>query len=75
MYYKLIAVDLSRQKECDADLKAIQKIEFGQLKSTAEANAAGESMFAFSFLEKIKEMRLKFSQRSVKGDKLWRNKS
>ena len=32
-YYRLIAVDLSRQKELDADPKAIQQIEFvGQLK-------------------------------------------
>ena len=31
--YGLTAVDLSRQKELDADLKAIQQIEFvGQLK-------------------------------------------
>ena len=27
-YYRLIAVDLSRQKELDADPKAIQQIEF-----------------------------------------------
>ena len=33
--YKLIAVDLSRQKELDSDPKAIQQIEFvGQLKKT-----------------------------------------
>ena len=32
-HYRLIAVDLSRQKELDADPKAIQQIEFvGQLK-------------------------------------------
>ena len=32
-HYRLIAVDLSRQKELDADLKVIQQIEFvGQLK-------------------------------------------
>ena len=31
-HYKLIAVDLSRQKELDADPKAFQRIEFaGQL--------------------------------------------
>ena len=34
-HYRLIAVDLSRQKELDADPKAIQQIEFiGQLKKT-----------------------------------------
>ena len=33
--YRLIATDLSRQKELDADPKAIQQIEFvGQLKKT-----------------------------------------
>ena len=33
--YKLIAIDLSRQKESDAGPKAIQQIEFvGQLKNT-----------------------------------------
>ena len=32
-HYKLIAVDLSRQKDLDADSKAIQQLEFvGQLK-------------------------------------------
>ena len=33
-HYNLIAVDLSRQKELDADPKAIQQIEFvGQLEN------------------------------------------
>ena len=33
-YYRLIAVDLSRQKELDADPKTIQQIEFvGQLRN------------------------------------------
>ena len=37
-HYRLLAVDLSRQKELDADPKAIQQIEFvGQLK-TPDAN-------------------------------------
>ena len=27
-HYRLIAIDLSRQKELDADLKAIQQLEF-----------------------------------------------
>ena len=45
--YKLIAVDLSRQKELDADPKAIQQIEFvGQLTNTDGENADGtQSMF------------------------------
>ena len=38
-YYRLIAVDLSRQKELDADPKAIQQIEFvGQLKKLNNDN-------------------------------------
>ena len=33
-HYRLIAVDLSRQKELDADPKTIQQIEFvGQLRN------------------------------------------
>ena len=66
-HYKLIAVDLSRQKELDADPEAIQQIEFiGQLKNVDGINADGaESMFILTILEEIKEMRLKFSQGSV----------
>ena len=70
--YRLIAVDLSRQKELDADPKATQQIEFvGQLKKTdANGNAtdAGnndESTFVLTILEKIKETRLKFSQENI----------
>ena len=34
-HYRLMAIDLSRQKELDVDLKAIQQIEFvGRLKNT-----------------------------------------
>ena len=55
-HYRLIAVDLSRQKELDADLKSIQQIEFvGQLKKlNADDNV--KSMFIFTILEKIKEV-------------------
>ena len=45
-HYRIIAVELSRQKELDADSKAIQQIEFvGQLKNLNGAIAAGEVMF------------------------------
>ena len=48
-HYRLIAVDLSRQKESDADPKAIQEIEFlGQLKNTD----ATQSMSVSTILEK-----------------------
>ena len=65
--YKLIAVDWNRQKEIDADPKSIQQIEFvGQLKNTDGENTdATKFMFALTILQKIKEIRPKFSQRSV----------
>ena len=41
-HYRLIAVDLSRQKKLNADRKAIQQIHFfGQLKNTDAVNADG----------------------------------
>ena len=54
-------------EELYANLKAIQKIEFvGQLKNVDGINAAGtQNMFNLIILEKVKEMRLKFSQRSI----------
>ena len=33
-HYKLVAVDLSKQKELDADLRAIQQIEFKYILET-----------------------------------------
>ena len=33
-YYKLVAVDLSKQKELDADPRAIQQIEFKHMLET-----------------------------------------
>ena len=58
---------MSRQKDLNADPKAIQQIEFvGQLKNTNGVNADGtQSMFVLVILEKIKETRLKFSLGSV----------
>ena len=67
IYYKLIASGVSKQKELDADPKAIQQIEFvEQLKNIDGINADGtQNMSILTILEKIKEMRLKFSQASV----------
>ena len=60
-HYRLIAVDLSRQKELNAVTKAIQQIWFvRRLKNLDNAVAANESMFVLTILEKIKEKRLKF---------------
>ena len=67
-HYRLVVVDLSRQKELDADSLAIQPIEFvGQLKKLDDNGNAtdvdyDQSMFVLMILEKIKEIRLKFYQ-------------
>ena len=65
-HYRLIAVDLSRQKELDADPGAIQQIDFGgQLKNPDNEIVANESMFVLTILLKIKETKLKFSPGSI----------
>ena len=65
--YRLKAVDLNKQKELDADPKAIQQIEFvEELKNVDGVNADGtQNMFILTTLEKIKETRLKLSQGSL----------
>ena len=56
-HYRLIAVDFSRQKELDADLKVIQQIEFvGKLEkldvNDNTTNAGNDqSMFLLTILE------------------------
>ena len=76
-HYRLIKVDLSRQKELDPDPKTIHQIVFvGQLKMKTVKNVDGtQSIFALTILEKIKEARLTFSQESLKVGKLWKSKS
>ena len=66
-YYRLTAVDLSRQKELDADPKAIQQIEFvGKLNIAGSINTDGaESVFNLTIWEKLKKTRSKSSQGSV----------
>ena len=55
-HYRLIAVDLSRQKELDADPEAVQQIEFiGQLQNINNVNNNPESMFVLTILEKTKK--------------------
>ena len=70
-HYRLIAVDLNKQKELDTDPKAIQQIEFvGKLKKKKDNNnnatyaVNDQSIFVLT-ISKIKETRLKFSQGSV----------
>ena len=57
-HYQLIAVDLSKQKELDADPIAIQQIEFrGKLDTDAQI---------CTVLEKLKETILEFYKGTVK---------
>ena len=57
-HYNLIAIDLSKQKELDADSRAIQQIEFyGMLKTKSQI---------CTFLEKSKETTLQFSKGTAK---------
>ena len=56
--YQLIAVDLSKQRELDADPRAIQQIEFiGMLKTRSNV---------FTILEKSKETILEFYKGTAK---------
>ena len=57
-HYKLVAVDLSKQKELDADPRAIQQIEFKYILPTNSA--------IYWVLEKSKETILEFYKGTVK---------
>ena len=57
-HYNLIVIDLSKQKEVDADLRVIEQIEFyGMLKTNSQV---------CTVLEKLKETVLQFSKRMAK---------
>ena len=58
-YYKMIAIDLSKQQALDADPKAIQQINF-----TANLNEANTRFYFI--LEEAKETDFEFSQGTVK---------
>ena len=59
-YYKLIAIDLSKQQKLDADPKAIQQINLsGNLDRE-------EGATLFFIIEKAKETVLDFSKETVK---------
>ena len=65
-HYKIIAADLSRQKELDADSKAVQQIGLvGKLLRENNQVIANEYMFLLTTLEKTKETKLKFSKGTV----------
>ena len=57
-HYKLVAADLSKQKELDADPRAIQQIEFKYMLGTNSA--------IYCILEKFKETILEFYKGTVK---------
>ena len=59
-YYKIIAIDLSKQQALDADLTAIQQINF-----TANLNRAGNTRI-YLILEEAKETIFEFSQGTQK---------
>ena len=58
-YYKMIALDLSKQQALDADPKAIQQINF-----TANLDSGNNTRFYF-ILEEVKETLFEFSQGTV----------
>ena len=58
--YKMIAIDLSRQNELDADPRAIQQVNF-----TANLDRAGNTTIFF-IIEEAKETIVEFSQGTVK---------
>ena len=58
-YYKMIALDLSKQRALDANPKAIQKINF-----TPNLDRT-ENTTMFFIIEEAKESILDFSQRKV----------
>ena len=57
--FKIIAIDLSKQQSLDADLRAIEQINF-----TANLNRAGNRTMLF-IIEEAKETVLGFSQGTV----------
>ena len=59
-YYKMIATDLSKQQELDADPRAIQHIDF-----TANLDRYGNITMSF-IIEEAKETVLNFSQGTIK---------
>ena len=60
--YRLIAVDLSKQKALDADLRAIHQIIF----QGVVGGAAGTKIRLYTFLEKSKETILEFAKGTTK---------
>ena len=70
---KIIAIDLSRQKEIDADSKSIQQIKLvRQLKNMVYINAHGtQSMFTLTILEKNRKFLKKCNSLINNGKLSW----
>ena len=63
-YYKMIAMDLSKQQALDADPKAMRQINFtGNLNRGEDAN---DNTILFFIIEELKETVSDFSQGTVK---------
>ena len=65
----MIAIDLSKQQELDADPKAIQQINFtGNLERgrNADGEIINVNKIMFFIIERVKETILDFSQGTVK---------
>ena len=58
--YKMIAINLSKQQDLDADPRAIQRVNF-----TGNLDCAGNTTMFFIY-EEAKEMALDFSQRTIR---------
>ena len=61
--YRLIVVDLSKQKALDADSRAIEQIIFTGKIKTAVANTR---IIIYYFLEQSKETKLEFTKGTTK---------
>ena len=62
-HYNLIAIDLSKEKQLDADSRAIQQIEFYEMLKTNSK--------VYTVLEKSKETVLEFCKSSVNNINVW----
>ena len=57
----MIAIDLSKQQALDADLKAVQQINF-----TENLSGNNNRLIIFFIIEEVKEITIDFSQGTVK---------
>ena len=64
--YRLIAVDLSKQKALDTDLRSIQQIVLQRFVGRFVGRDAGTKIRLYNILEQSKETMLEFSEGTVK---------